>query len=81
MIHVDHLSYLYPGEERPALQEIDFHVEAGAFVALTGPTGSGKTTLALALVGLVPRLFGGRFFGRITVAGMETLETEPARLT
>jgi ATP-binding cassette subfamily B protein len=46
------VTFGYDGAE-PVLREIDLDVPAGRTVALVGPTGSGKTTLAL----LVPRLY------------------------
>ncbi len=81
MIRVERLSYLYPRGERAALHELSLRIEAGSFTVITGAAGAGKTTLALALVGLVPRLFGGHFFGRVSVAGMDTIETPLPRLT
>ncbi|MBD0355775.1 MAG: ABC transporter ATP-binding protein [Rubrobacter sp.] len=38
---------------RPVLEDIDFHVEPGQTVALVGPTGAGKTTIA----NLIPRFY------------------------
>jgi putative ABC transport system ATP-binding protein len=40
------------GEVR-ALDEVDFHVDAGEFVVVRGPSGSGKTTLLLAIGGML----------------------------
>ena len=40
------VQYTYPGGERPALHAISFEVGAGQKVALVGPSGAGKTTLA-----------------------------------
>ncbi|NJO81188.1 MAG: ABC transporter ATP-binding protein [Cyanobacteria bacterium RM1_2_2] len=47
-----HLSYTYPGAEVPALDDVNFTIQAGETVAVVGPIGSGKSTLANAL----PRL-------------------------
>ena len=41
------------------LDDVDFRLHNGEFVALLGPNGSGKTTLVRALLGVVP-LAGGR---------------------
>ena len=43
----------------------------------SGPSGSGKSTLLRALAGLVPHFHGGRFEGRVEVAGLDT--RRPAR--
>jgi energy-coupling factor transport system ATP-binding protein len=52
----------------------------GDVVALLGPSGSGKSTLLRALAGLVPHFHGGRFAGRVEVAGLDTRLVRPAEL-
>jgi len=47
-----HLSYTYPGSTVPALKDINFNIQPGETVAIVGPIGCGKSTLANAL----PRL-------------------------
>jgi energy-coupling factor transporter ATP-binding protein EcfA2 len=41
---------------------------------LIGATGAGKTTLCLAFNGIVPQFFGGRFFGQVSIAGLDTID-------
>lgn len=44
--------YRYADTEAPVLNGIDFKVEPGEFVAITGPSGGGKTTLLKVMLGL-----------------------------
>ena len=63
-IRFDHLTFSYPGTERPALKDINLEIRSGETVALVGQSGSGKTTLA----NLVPRFFHPSA-GRILIDG------------
>jgi len=42
----EHVGFVYPGRTAPALRDMSFTVPAGTTVALVGPSGAGKTTVA-----------------------------------
>lgn len=68
MIHGESLakSYRAGDIEVPALKDVSFAIDEGAFAAFVGPSGSGKSTI-LNLVGCLDRPSGGR----LTVLGTD----------
>ena len=63
-IVADHISYTYPGDSQPALEDFSCRFAAGAMTVIAGPTGAGKSTLIRLVLGLLkPQQ------GRITVGG------------
>ena len=80
LAQVDRLTFAYPGATGPALADVSLRIEPGEVIALLGPSGSGKSTLLRALAGLVPHFHGGRFEGRVEVAGRDTRRFRPADL-
>jgi ATP-binding cassette subfamily C protein CydCD len=45
-VRFEHVTFTYPGRTRRALSDVSFEIPAGATVALVGPSGAGKTTIA-----------------------------------
>ncbi|MBG28618.1 MAG: ABC transporter [Opitutae bacterium] len=69
-ITFENVSFEYEkGDERPALSNIDLTIEPDEVVALIGPSGAGKTTLA----DLLPR-FHDPTDGRVTLDGIDLRE-------
>jgi energy-coupling factor transporter ATP-binding protein EcfA2 len=80
VLELEHLTYRYPGVQKPALSDVTLTVEPGEFCLLAGLSASGKSTLLRAACGLVPHFHGGDFAGRVTVAGLDTREHGPAAI-
>ncbi|MBE7219908.1 MAG: ATP-binding cassette domain-containing protein [Caulobacteraceae bacterium] len=53
-LRVTAMSLLAAGREAPVLHDVSFALEAGSAIGVIGPSGSGKSSLARALVGLWP---------------------------
>ncbi len=68
-VAVEELSYRY-GDGSQALDRVSLRIEEGESVCLIGPNGAGKTTLLMHLIGVLPRMEGGR----IRIAGMPAVE-------
>ena len=74
ILSIEDLSYRYPKATEFSLHEVTLRVSEGEFVAVMGPTGAGKTTLCLALNGIVPHFYGGDFFGSVRIGTMDTID-------
>jgi ATP-binding cassette, subfamily B, bacterial len=51
-IRLEHVTFRYPGSDRPALSGVDLFLPAGSVVAIVGENGAGKTTLVKLLAKL-----------------------------
>jgi ABC-type multidrug transport system fused ATPase/permease subunit len=67
------VSVTYPGRTEPALRDLDLEIPPHGMVALVGPTGAGKTTIANVMLRFVePEA------GRVLVGGAPLEELDPA---
>lgn len=79
ILRTEHLTFTYPGEERPTLGDLSLEIARGSFVAVLGHNGSGKSTLA--------KLFNAILLptgGKVYVDGMDTSDERnllPVRAT
>ena len=64
-VEFSHVTFGYPGAERPVLDDVTFTAEPGKTTAIVGSTGSGKTTL----LSLIPRLYDPQQ-GQVTIDGV-----------
>ena len=73
MIKVEHLTYQYPEEAAPAIEDLSLEIADGTFVAILGHNGSGKSTLAKHFNGILRPTSG-----KVYVNGMDTSDPEKA---
>ena len=52
-VNIRNVSLTYPGADRPAIVDATFQVGAGESLALVGPTGAGKSTIADLVLGVI----------------------------
>ena len=69
VIEFDHVVYSYPDAEEPAIRGVNLRLERGEMVALVGPSGAGKTTLANLML-----RFADPTSGKVTLNGHDLRE-------
>ena len=74
-LRLEHVSFTYPGASEPAVRDVCLDVPAGATVALVGPSGGGKSTIA----SLAARLWDPDE-GRVLLGGTDTRCLTPSEL-
>jgi peptide/nickel transport system ATP-binding protein len=80
LLVVDDLNVTYRSSRGPvpAVRGVSLSLEAGETLGLAGESGSGKSSLIMALLRLVPP--GTRVTGSVTMAGEDVLAMKPGRL-
>jgi len=73
-ICIDNVTFRYPTSKSDVLRNLSLTIRRGEFVGITGPAGAGKTTLCMAMNGLVPNYTLGNYRGTTFVKGKSTLE-------
>lgn len=68
-IEFKNVTFQYPKSNHPTLKAVSFDVLAGAMVGVSGESGSGKTTIACLLLGLLEPTRGEISIGGINVQG------------
>lgn len=74
-VSFQNVSFTYPGDDQPALEDISFQVNSGEMIGIVGATGSGKSTLAQ----LIPRLFDPSK-GEVRIGGVNLKEVHEKSL-
>ena len=74
VLEIEQLRLLYPGSDHWTLNGLDLQLEAGETLALVGSSGCGKSTVARAVMQLLPP--GTCCEGRLSLAGKDPRELD-----
>ena len=77
-IEIQNVTYQYPGQMRPALQNLSLRIKPGERVGIIGRTGAGKSTLVSLLIGYLHDYEGSVF---IDEYGIEAIASTEIRRT
>lgn len=80
IVKITDLCFAYKKSLKPVFRGLNLTVAPGERLALLGPSEAGKSTLALCLNGLIPRLIKGDFSGQVTVSGRPVHACRPREL-
>jgi energy-coupling factor transport system ATP-binding protein len=72
--HINELTFSYNQKGTPAINRLNFNINQGEFVGITGPTGAGKSTLIKCLNGIIPHYQDGVLAGRVLLLGKSISE-------
>src|SRR3990172_4434501 len=81
IISLQNISFKYKNSDKKALDNISLDVEKGKLYVIMGPSRAGKSTLCLAMNGLVPKLIKGEFQGNVLLSGKNVSEHQVNELT
>jgi energy-coupling factor transporter ATP-binding protein EcfA2 len=65
LLEIQNIKYYYPGSTKSSLNSIDLKIREGEFLLVVGGSGSGKSSLARVIDGLIPEFYGGRLDGKL----------------
>ena len=74
LLIVEDLSFRYRVREELAIKDISFELNPSELLLVAGASGCGKTTLARAINGLIPRSYKGDISGSVKLFGEEVSE-------
>ncbi|WP_077213116.1 ABC transporter ATP-binding protein [Bacillus dakarensis] len=73
-LNIHNLTVSYPFQRKKVLNGIDLQIDKGEKLLILGPSGGGKSTLALTLNGIIPKSIDANLSGTVTINGKQPLK-------
>lgn len=70
-VAVRNMSYRYPGSTEASIKEVNLEITPGERVCISGPGGSGKSTLTNVIAGLLPAYTGGVMVDHVSLRDLD----------
>ena len=80
MIKFKNVSFTYENSDKKALDNINFEINDGELVLITGASGSGKSTIYKCINGLIPHIYEGDLLGDIFIDDINTKDCKDYEL-
>lgn len=75
IIEFKDVTFQYKVQSKPTLKNIDLTIYEGEKVLILGQSGSGKSTIAHLINGLIPHYYEGEVKGQISVCGLDPVSS------
>ncbi|HBV85623.1 MAG TPA: ABC transporter [Desulfosporosinus sp.] len=72
---------VFPDEDKPALKNIDFEINRGDFIVITGGVASGKSVLLHSITGAIPHYHKAELTGKVTIMGQDIKDMHLNRMS
>ena len=72
---------VFPNEKKPALKNIDFEINQGDFIVITGGVASGKSILLHSITGAIPHYHNAELTGKVTIMGQDIKDMRLNRMS
>ena len=74
LIEFKNFTFQYRTQSEPTLKNINLKINKGEKILIIGSSGSGKSTIAKCINGLIPSSFSGKIQGELSVCGLNPKE-------
>lgn len=72
---------VFPHSEETVLKNIDFEINQGDFIVITGSAASGKSTLLHTITGAVPHYYNAELTGKVNIMGQDIKDMNLNKMT